>query len=133
MSGPGTTHKRRVSRDIGMGTEAGFDFELHYSLSCETTRDVLREILEDISSNKNIHNWDEKLLTTPLQSLIKAGRRYYISTTLDLNDLLDHSMVEEILTVSGFNHRPPTTQMTGVIESYLFFSKVGSHSYDRLY
>lgn len=90
--------------------------------------DILKEILEDMSSYKHIHNQDEKLLTSPLNALAKVGRRYLDEYHLDLNALLDHLMVEEILTVSGVNYRPPAMQQVGDMDSHLFFSKVGSRS-----
>jgi hypothetical protein len=131
MSGADAAHERQMLPDNEETKEPGFDFELHYGLSCKSVRDVLREILEDMSSYKHIHNWDEKLLTSPLKALARVGRRYLNANPLDLNALLDHSMVEEILTVSGVNHRPPAMQQAGDIYSHLFSTKVGSRSYDQ--
>jgi hypothetical protein len=130
MSGADAAHELQMSQDNEETIEPGFNFELHYGLSYESVRDVLQEILEDMSSYKHIHNWDEKLLTSPLKALAKVGRRYLNENPLALNTILDHSIVEEILTVSGVGHKPPAMQQAGYIDSHLFFSKVGSRSYN---
>ncbi|KAH8587293.1 hypothetical protein B0O99DRAFT_656496 [Bisporella sp. PMI_857] len=110
----------------------GYDFELHYGLTYKSVRDILEEILEDISSNKHVHNWDKKLLTSPLQSLVNAGRKYLKENRYALYYLLAHSMVEEALTVGGFNHESPILQEAGDISSHLFFTKRSSQSEIRL-
>lgn len=53
-----------------------FDFEPHYGLSCNSVQDALREVLNDMTTHKCIHNWDPKLDITPLKELITAVLKY---------------------------------------------------------
>ena len=62
--------------DSGDANKVAFDFELHYGLSHKSARDVLHEILEDLSSYKHIHNWEYKFVTSPLTGLASLARSY---------------------------------------------------------
>lgn len=102
-----------------------FDFELHYDVSCESVRGVLRAILEDLSSYKQLHNWDEKITTTPLKALAAAAHGYLATSYgSSSNILLAHGRVDEVVTVNGVNQRRPAIQEAGKADSHLFFSKV---------
>jgi hypothetical protein len=109
----------------------GFEFELHYGLST-TVEGLLWEILDDISSYKPIHNWDEKLGTSPLKALRKIGGKSWRENRCSLSHLQADSIVDEILTLSEADQSAPATQKTADIEKFLFFTKVGSVSCDCL-
>jgi hypothetical protein len=102
-----------------------FDFELHYDLSVQSVRVVLIQILEDLLSHRQLHNWDEKLATNPLKAL-RAIAHCYLSTNYDssINILLSHANVHEVMMVDGVNKMRPAIQEAGDIYSHLFFSKV---------
>lgn len=53
-----------------------FDFELHYDLSVQSVRVVLIQIIKDLSSHRQLHNWDEKLAASPLKALRAIALRY---------------------------------------------------------
>ena len=88
----------------------GFDFELHYGLAHKTVRDVLEEISTDITSYTTLHNWDEKLTSSPLKELSQVIRRDLYTNDMALDTLLGHSAVEEVLTMGGINHERPALQ-----------------------
>ena len=119
-----TTARERTLQDTEDTEEPSFNFELHYGLSSGSVRDVLDEILEDMASFTHIHDWDKKLITSPLGKLVGVARRYVKANDLSLNTLLGHSSVEEILTVHGVNHVQPAMQHTAKTASCLFFNKV---------
>lgn len=113
--------------DSGDANKVAFDFELHYGLSHKSARDVLHEILEDLSSYKHIHNWEYKFVTSPLTGLASLAKSYLNENPPHLDNLLDDAVVDEVLTVRGVNRRPSIKQETNVIDTHLFFTKVGIH------
>lgn len=131
MSATDPALQQQLSQGIGDATLPRFAFELHYGLSCESVRSVLLEILEDISSRKNIHNWDEKLHTSAFAALVKVGRRWLIGTPYGTDKLLPNSVVEEILTVGRAIRRPPAAPEAGDVDGLLFFSKAESSRISR--
>lgn len=104
---------------------------MHHGLSSKSFTDVLRKILEDMSSYQHIHNWDEKLNTSPLKALARVVRKYLNTEPLDLNATADYSTVDEIFTVGGVNPRPLISQRVKDIDRHLFFHKLSSRSYDQ--
>lgn len=114
-------------QDDGDAKKVRFDFEPHYGLSRKSARDVLHEILEDLSSYKYIHNWDDKLITSPLTALAGVARSHLNENPPYLDSLLEDAVVDEVLTVSGINRRPSIKQETNAIDTHLFFTKVGGH------
>jgi hypothetical protein len=114
-------------KDGGEAKSVRFDFEPHYGLSSKSAADVLHEVLEDLASYKHIHNWDDKLITGPLTALAGAARSYLNANPPDLDSLLADAVVDEVLTVGGINRRPSIKQETNVIDTHLFFVKVGGH------
>jgi hypothetical protein len=121
MSDATTAQGQRALQDL---EEPSFNFELHYGLSSKSVRDVLDEILRDLASFTHIHNWDKKLIASPLETLAGVMRSYLKTSYLELNTLLDHSGAEKVLTVRGVNHVRPAMQEAAKMEKYLFFSKV---------
>ncbi|EHK22977.1 uncharacterized protein TRIVIDRAFT_222235 [Trichoderma virens Gv29-8] len=126
-----TTDWQRLSET----KEPSVDFELHYGLSSRSVRGVLDEILSDMARHTPIHNWDDKLITKPLETLARVVRSYLSTHNFMLNTLLGYTSVEEVLTVSGTNHVRPAMQGANdidQIESHLFFGKrpsnMDSHS-----
>lgn len=116
------------SEDHNVTQQPGFNFELRYGLSTSEPY-ILKEILDDVSSYKHIHNWDEKLLTSPLNALVRVGRRYQRENAHGWRNLLAHSTVEEILPFRRTNHDPAASQGAGSTDNQLFFTKVGTRSY----
>jgi hypothetical protein len=111
-------------QELQEAQEISFDFELHYGLSWTSVRDFIRDILSDLSTYKHIHNWDEKLLITPLDTLASVVRKYLSIDDHSLTTLLSYSMVEEVLTIAGVNYPRPAMQAAGDLESFLLFTKV---------
>ncbi|KAF2178421.1 hypothetical protein K469DRAFT_642743 [Zopfia rhizophila CBS 207.26] len=110
-------HDEKAEQDL-------LDFETHYGVSSKRVRDILLEILLDMSTYKNVHNWDAKLVASPLKMLATAVQGYLAASNLEMfNNLLADSMVDEILTVGGVIHRKPAIQREGEIDSHLFFTK----------
>jgi hypothetical protein len=114
-------------QDCGDAKKVRFDFEPHYGLSHRSARDVLHEILEDLSSYKHIHNWEYKLITSPLTALAGVARSYLNENPPHLDSLLDDAVVDEVLIVGGINRRPSIKQETNAIDTHLFFTKVRGH------
>lgn len=102
----------------------GFDFEQHYGVSRKSTGEVLDEILQDLLNYKNIHNWDDKLVTTPFAALTATVRSYYNEKPGQLNSLLEDAVVDEVLTANGVSSRPSIKAEMANIDAHLFFTKV---------
>lgn len=117
-------------QDTNEVENGSLDFESHYGVSCHSVRDMLMEILEDMSSHRSVHNWDKKLIITPLRLLATAVRGYVNASGYDLNTMLAYSAVDEILTVGGVNHRYPAMQNARGIDGHLFFTKVRDDIFD---
>jgi hypothetical protein len=109
-----------------MTDELSFEFECHYGNVEKCVRYFLEDILSDFSTYKQIHDWDCKLVTFPLETLATIARQYTRGNDHSLNMLLNHSMVEEVLTVDGINYPQPAMQVAGDIESFMLFTKVRS-------
>lgn len=100
------------------------DFELHFDLSAQSVRAVLLQIVEDLSSHKQLHSWDEKLVVSPLR-LLRAAVHRYLDANVDsnMNILLFHADVHEISTVEGVNKTWPAFQESEDVYNHLFLSK----------
>ncbi|EWZ27770.1 hypothetical protein FOZG_18512 [Fusarium oxysporum Fo47] len=101
----------------------GFDFEQHYGVSRKSAGEVLNEILQDLLNYKNIHNWDDKLVTTPFAALTATVRSYYNEKPGHLNSLLEDAVVDEVLTANGVSSRPSIKAEMANIDAHLFFTK----------
>lgn len=101
-----------------------FDFEQHYGVSRRSAGEVLDEILQDLLNYKTIHNWDDKLVTTPFTGLTAAVRSHWNEKPGHLSSLLEDAVVDEVLTVNGVNSRPSVKADMDHIDSHLFFTKV---------
>ena len=91
---------------------------------------LLWEILQSISS-QHIHNWDDKLTTSPLQALRKIGLRSWRENHCNLSHLQADSLVDEVFPVNEADRNPlapAAPEKEAAIDSYLFFTKVGSDS-----
>ncbi|OQD84042.1 hypothetical protein PENANT_c014G05166 [Penicillium antarcticum] len=106
---------------------SAFDFDFSDS-SVFTEDDIEKPLLEfefhfDISA-RNLHSWDEKLITSPLKALRASVHRYLI-TSFDssMNILLAHANVHEVSTVNGINRAWPVVRESEDIYDHLFFSK----------
>ena len=100
------------------------DFELHFDLSAQSVRAVLLQIAEDLSSHKQLHSWDEKLVISPLRMLRAAVHRYLgANVDSNMNILLFHANVHEISTVDGVNKTWPAFQESEDVYNHLFLSR----------
>jgi hypothetical protein len=116
---PGNRDKRR-GREL--------DYELHYDVSQRSVKDVVQEILDDVTAHKNIHAWDNKLVVTPFKKLETVIRTYLAKCSQEmLNDLLIHSSVEEVSSAGGGPQSTPAMQQDEQIKGHFFFSKVNLH------
>jgi len=104
--------------------QLGFDFELHYDLHGKSLQDISREILQDSSSSKHIHNWDKKLLPNPVHSIAKVGTKHLREQAYGI--LATHSAVEEVLPASWANCGSTAVRFSDDIDSRWFFAKVGA-------
>jgi hypothetical protein len=101
------------------------EFELHYDLSCESVSGILDAILGDLSSHKQLHNWDDKLAPTPLKTLTTASRRYLETYNHSNGDiLLAQGSVDEIFTKFGNIRRERAMHEAGRHHKHFFFTKV---------
>lgn len=105
-----------------------FEFEMQYGLSSTTFTNVLHEILSDLTTYDIINNWDEKLFTGPLKSILKVVHKSWGENLCTSSSLITHSTVEEILSIGGITTTPGITKL-GVVDSYLLFTKVSPHLY----
>lgn len=106
-------------------TCAGLDYEMHYETSQHSVKDVVREILQDIATNKNLHDWDDKLVITPFKKLETVIRRYLATCSQEmLNDLLIHSSVDEVRSENGQLQNTPALLEEGQATGQFFFPKV---------
>ena len=104
--------------------QLGFDFELHYDLHGKSLQDISSEILQDSSASKHIHNWDKKLLPSPVHAIAKVGAKYLREKAYGI--LVTHSAVEEVLPASWANRGSTAVRLLDDIDSRLFFAKVGA-------
>lgn len=104
--------------------QLGFDFELHYDLHGKSLQDLSSEILQDSSSSKHIHNWDKKLLPSPVHAIAKVGAKYLREKAYGI--LVTHSTVEEVLPASWANRDLTVVRFPEDIDNrlQLFFTKV---------
>ena len=101
------------------------DYEFHYELSQRSVKDVVREILDDIATHKNLHNWDDKLVVTPFKKLETVIRSHLAKCSQEmLNDLLIYSSVEQVLSGDKKLQSTPVIQRSGEVTEQFFFSKV---------
>ncbi|KAF2471941.1 uncharacterized protein BDR25DRAFT_16612 [Lindgomyces ingoldianus] len=107
--------------------EKGMDYEMHYGASQRSVKDVVKEILDDIATHKNLHDWDNKLVVTPFKKLETVIRSHLARCSQEmLNDLLIHSSVEEVLCADGKLQSTPAMQQNGQVNGHFFFSKIGA-------
>lgn len=101
------------------------EFEFHFDISARNVRSVLHQIIEYLSSHKQLHSWDEKLIASHLKA-IRASVHRYLTTSFDssMNILLAHANVHEVSTVDGVNKAWPVVRESEDIYDHLFFSKV---------
>ena len=103
---------------------ADMDYEMHYGLSQHSVKDVVREILDDITARRNLYNWDEKLIQAPFKRLENVIRNHLATCSQEmLNNLLNQSSVEEVANAGGKLESTPAMQHGGEVHSLLFFSK----------
>ncbi|KAJ5521277.1 hypothetical protein N7527_005392 [Penicillium freii] len=109
------------------------DFELHFDISARNVRAVLLQIMEYLSSHKQLHSWDEKLVISPLNTL-RATVHRYLTTSFDssMNILLVHVNVHEVSTVDGVNKAWRVVRESEDIYDHLFFSR-SLESHDPVY
>ncbi|KAF4635576.1 hypothetical protein G7Y89_g2524 [Cudoniella acicularis] len=116
-----------ATQDIEEIDVAGFEFELHYGVSGRKAEEILEEILVDMSSHKQIHDWDAKIAPDSVKVLAATARKYlngdYFGLILGLNTLIAYSMVEEVLLVGGVNERLPARKDMDDTASHIFFTK----------
>lgn len=106
---------------------AGLDYEMHYETSQRSVKEVVKEILQDIATNKNLHDWDNKLVITRFKKLETVIRSYLAQCSQEmLNDLLIHSSVDEVRSEEGNVKSTPAIQENGQANGQFFFSKVSS-------
>ncbi|KAJ4300026.1 hypothetical protein N0V90_005275 [Kalmusia sp. IMI 367209] len=104
------------------------DYEMHYGVSQRSVKDIVKEILDDIATQKNIHDWDNKLVQTPFKKLENVIRNYLSKCSQEmLNDLLIQSSVEEVGNTGKNPESFPAMQHDGQVQSHLFFLKVGKN------
>lgn len=104
--------------------KAQMDYEMHYGLSQRSVKEVIREILDDITTRKNLHDWDEKLIQSPFKRLENVIRNHLATCSQEmLNSLLNQSSVEEVTNAGGKLESIPAMQHGGEVQSHLFFSK----------
>ena len=121
MSGPSDMFPANLPQ--GDAIKAGFDFELHYDLHSKRSQGIFDEILNDSSPSKHIHNWDKKILPSPVHALARVGAKKYLVENAH-RALVTYSKVEQVLPPSWSYGGSTDTQETDSIDSYLFFTKV---------
>jgi hypothetical protein len=102
--------------------QLGFNFELHYDLHGKSLQDIFSEILRDSSSSRHIHNWDKKLVPSPVHAIAKVGAKFVREKAYGI--LVTHSAVEEVLPASWASRGFTAVRFPDEITSRLFFAKV---------
>ncbi|KAF2657830.1 hypothetical protein K491DRAFT_654142 [Lophiostoma macrostomum CBS 122681] len=113
-----------ASENGGNEEHSVLDFDCHYRLAGGSVRDVLTQILEDMSTHNSVHNWDEKLVVRPLKTLATMLRSHLAGNPVNLDPLLVYSNIDEILTVDGVDSKYPAIQEPSNIDLQLFFTTV---------
>jgi len=105
--------------------EQGTDHEMHYgSLEC-SVRGVIKEILDDLVTHKNLHDWDKKLVVAPFKKLETVIRSYLARCSQELlNDLLIHSSMQQVIYADKKSQSASALQQDVQAKSHFFFSKV---------
>ena len=102
-------------------------FMEHYRNSGRSVRDILREILGDLSTYKSVHRWDDKLFVSPVEELIAVVRRFLSSSDEQpLNFVLANSRVDEIIERDGSARSYPVMARAHDVGRQLFFLQVNS-------
>jgi hypothetical protein len=107
-------------------------FAQHYNAASTSVHGVLSSILEDMTSFRSVHSWEDQLLVNPV-NLARAACRKYMQANQRLDFLLGYSVVEEILAHYGENYRFPTTKRSGQVDKYLFFVSEHICSFKRMH
>lgn len=90
-------------------------FELHYDIDgSDGAIDILKAILQDLSSHRPLHNWDELLVGDAVKDLARFANQEF--SRLGLNKgthTLDFSALSEVCTINGVNRRnyAPSSQV----------------------
>jgi hypothetical protein len=111
--------------------ESGHDvsgYAQHYNASGASVREIISEILEDVTTFKSVHNWEERLIISPI-SLLKVACRQYMHTNQGrLDFLLGHANVSEVFGYQGTTHFFPAMAHPGDVDRHLFFLNVSIHN-----
>jgi hypothetical protein len=95
-------------------------FAQHYSAASASVHGVLSSILEDMTSFRSVHNWEDRLIVSPI-NLLRAACRKYMQANQHLDFLLGYSVVEEILEHNGTKSLFPAMNHPGDVDKHLFF------------
>jgi hypothetical protein len=98
-------------------------FEPHYGLSSRHVRDILDDILTDMTSRTHIHSWERKMGPIAHETLAGVVRGALSSSDLGFNTLLASSSVDEVTIDHGILKLQPVLH-SGDLDVYLFFSEV---------
>jgi hypothetical protein len=95
-------------------------FAQHYNATSASVHGVLSSILEDMTSFRSVHNWEDRLIVSPV-NLLRVACRKYMQANQHLDFLLGYSIVEEILAHNGMKSLFPAMNYPGDVDKHLFF------------
>ena len=81
------------------------EFELHYGLEGSNVISILKMILQDLSSHRSIHNWDEKFTSDPIKEIASASQKLIRHSFQTGSHLSNCCTAYEVSTVNGVNRR----------------------------
>jgi hypothetical protein len=102
------------------------DFELHYNVSdCSSVKDTLERIVQELSSENYIHNWDEKLVSDSVKDTAVYAKRELIRTGIGTASyMINFATVNDVYTTNGINSVRPGPQDPSRLGEHFFGSKV---------
>lgn len=107
------------------------EFELHYDLDNRPSAiNILNTIVQELSSHRSIHDWDEKLVSEPVKKLAIFAQRELISLGFDTGSyMVNYAAVDEVRTVCGVNYRQSAFSDPSQVGHNFFTGKVRSPSF----
>jgi hypothetical protein len=101
------------------------DFDLHYDVTdCASVTGTLENIVQELSSQRYIHNWDEKLVSDNVKETALYAKRELIRTGIrSASYMINFAAVNDVYTTSGINSIRPGPQDPSRLGEHFFGTK----------
>jgi hypothetical protein len=127
---PGNAVEAETSSiDLVNGADEAFslpDFELHYNIfDISSVKDTLDKIVQEISSQRYIHNWDEKLVSDSVKDTAVYAKRELTRNGIGAAGyMINFATVNNVYTTNGINSIKPGPQDPSRMREHFFGTNV---------